>query len=314
MDLPKGEVTFSSKSPTVGTHKIKPRRASLSAHFIDDEVIYNEFSVSWSTQSSSREEWEREYLPFFMRSISQVVPRARVLRRGALDADRWFAVVGSDRVPLAVGVVRCDARFQVEFVFSRYHDVARQAALAERAVKSVRCEVTDENRAGLLPATRLPAGFGWLPTDFGQHFQSLSGETLMIDFTMGRIPPDADASRVALYAIFAAMDPEIPRSAVEYLRPPRGRDAGRERMMSRAPLTSGAGVIYVGSLFCPGEGASLMFIWTVPGAGEELAWKRLEQVGCPGEESVPVRRFAEVAADACAAGDTAACDARPLVD
>lgn len=307
MDAPKGEVIFSSQSPTNGTHEIKPPRASTLGHFVDDEVIYNDFSVHWSTDAENREKWQANSLAFYLRALSGVIPNARVLRDGALAPDRWYAVIGDDRAPVSVGVVVCDPHFKVEFLFSRYHDVARQEKLVLRALESVRCEVTDENRAQLLAATHLPDDFGWIANEAGQQFQSLGGESLLVSITTGEIPRERDVYRATILAIFTAMDAETPDSALVDLRR-RSQVPSRQVTLSKARLPNSGGTAYVGTMFCAAQGNSLVMIWTAPLVTDELAWTRLSQIDCPGAPSKEVPEFSELAASACEAGDARGCE------
>ena len=54
-----------------------------------------------------------------------------------------------------------------------------------------------------------------------------------------------------------------------------------------------------------------MFIWSPgPRANDELAWRRLGEVDCPGAASTPIREFTAVVEQACATGDAAACAIR----
>jgi hypothetical protein len=308
MDAPKGEVIFSSKSPAVGKHKIDLPQESLAAHFVDDVVRDGKFVASWTSQVSSREEWGRDYLPIYLDSLKRVVPGTRVLHHEVLDTGSWFVVIGSERAPVAVGIVTCDPDFQVEITFSRYHDAKRQTELTRKMLRSVRCEVTDENRNGLVAATRLPAGFGQVPSEVGQHFRSLDGETLLVNFTMGEMPADTKIYRAVMLAMITnTFDNKVLESGVVDLKP-GSHDSVRKVTMSRAHLPTHGETLYIGSMYCEQEGASLMFMWQAPKVSDRLAWERLAQVDCPGGESLPTPSFESIVKDACAEGNRGACE------
>jgi hypothetical protein len=307
MEAPKGEVVFSSKSPAMGKHKINLPQESLAAHFVDEVAQNGKFVASWTSRVRTHDEWVRDNLPLYLDAAKRFIPDVRVLHQEVLDSDSWIVVIGSERAPVAFGVVNCDPDFQVEITISRYRDVKRQTGLTKKLLRSVRCEVTDENRKGLLAATRLPQGFGYVPREVGQYFRSLDGETLMLNFTMGEMPADRRVYRAAIHAmITSTVDNKVPESGLVDLTPDN-RNPARKTTLSRAPLPTSGKTLYIGSLYCEPEGASVMVMWSAPKFSDALAWERLTQVNCPGGESLPTPSFESIVKAACVAGNDTAC-------
>ena len=308
VDAPAGKVVERSQSPTSGKYEIKLPRASLLDHFLHDDVRNASFVAHWTNQSTGLEEWETINLPLYLKAMEATLKQPKVLHREVIDERRWFVVVGGDRVPLGIAVTICDPRFQVEVELTRFHELDPQIELTRRTLRSIECRVTDENRAGLTPAIRLPKEFGSVPLDAGFQFQSLEGEVLVVNFTGGRLP-DSEYYDPAIHALLTVMDKKVQRSALETVAPSRRRRHESERM-TRARLPSLDVTAYVGSLYCEKEGASLMFIWLAPQASDALSWERFGQVGCPTGEALSSPTYASLLEDACKRGDTSACEIR----
>jgi hypothetical protein len=306
MDAPRGEVEVHSKSPSAGKYKVSLPDPSPLDQFSKDVAKNSNFVASWTSDASTREDWDAVYLEMFAEALKKIIPGSHVLHREEVAPDRWFVIVGNDRHHVGTGAVRCDAKFQVDITVTRYYDVQRMIPLVKQLLRSVRCEVTDENRAGLAPVTRLPPNFGWVSTDDTWMFRTLEGETLVLNFTSGQLPDDPALLRPVYLAMLKQVDPSMPESSFSILEPGRHVRPGIVGM-SRATLRHG-NQIYVGSLFCEPVGATLMFIWSAgPRQRDDLAWQRLGEVDCPGAPSTPVLKFSEVAEKACASGDAAAC-------
>jgi hypothetical protein len=286
MDAPRGEVLAHAKSPSAGKYKVRLPDPSLLDHFSKDVGNNASFVASWTSDATPREDWDTVYLALFMETQDKITPGARVLHREEVAPDRWFVITGNDRIHVSTGVVHCDPRFQVDITVTRYYDVQRMIPLVTRLLKSVRCEVTDENRGGLVPVTRLPASFGSADTEDGWMFHSLDGETLVLNFTSGQLPDDPALLRNVYLALLKQVDPSIAESSFSILKPGRQVRPGIVAM-SRATL-GGGDRLYVGSLFCEPVGATLMFIWSAgPRERDDLAWQRLGEVDCPGAPSTP---------------------------
>lgn len=306
LDAPIGEVVIHSKSHSNGKYKVALPDPSLGDRFTKDVANNSSFVASWTSDASTREDWDSVYLTIFVEALQKIIPGARILHREEVAPDRWFVIVGNDRIHVATGIIQCDPRFQVDITVTRYYDVQRMIPLAARILKSVTCEVTDQNRAGLVPVTRLPAKFGSVATDDGWMFQSLDGEALVLNFTTGRLPDDAKLLRPVYLAMLKQVDGSVAESTFSILKPGRQVRQGIVGM-SRARLGDG-NQMYIGSLFCEPVGATLMFIWSAgPRERDDLAWQRLGEVDCPGAASTPIQEFTAVAERACAAGDAAAC-------
>lgn len=290
VDAPTGEVVDHSESPSGGKYHVKLPRASLARHLLQDIVQNSEFIVSWSAQTSTHEEWQRAYLPLYTRAMQAVIPDARVMHSEVLDEARWFSVVGNDRAPVAFGVVNCEPRFGIDITFSRYHVLEQQLALMRRTLKSVRCEVKEENRALLEPTLRLPESFGTVSGDGGLQFHSLNGEVLVTNFTSGEMTPEWMPRRAAFHAVLFAMDQKVELTEVVEV-PATRKQRNRSERMIKAPLPTLRMTAYIGSLFCKNDSVTLIFIWLPPKPSDSQAWERFAQVDCPGGESIPLPTY-----------------------
>lgn len=293
---PKGEVVAHSKSPSVGEYEVDVTNASEGS----------EFKIAWSSDASTRKEWDADFLPLLLNTLSKVMPGARLLHREDVAPDRWFVLAGTESSPVGVGVVQCDPRFEVQITMTRYRDVKRMIPLLVRTLQSVQCEVSDENRSALAPATRLPQTLGSVRSDFGWMFRSIDGEALVLNFTTGRLPDDPRLVRAVYLEMLKSIGLFVPASGLVALKPgPRARP-GVESLWRAT--RSGVDPIFIGSLFCEQQGATLMFIWARGRRpSDALAWERLGQVDCPGTSSIPSPEFASLVDQGCDAGDSAAC-------
>jgi len=295
----------SSSLPSQGKHKLK-LEGSMLEHWRHDIVRNGAASVSWTSQPMTLEEWNRDYLPVITAALSSSVPGAKLMEQESLDDDRWLSIVGSERVPLALGVVRCDGAFQVEITYARYHDSRRQIADLRELVSSVRCQVTDRNRTRPKASTRLPDTFGRVGGQDLQIFRSLDGEHLAINFTHGDIQRDEKLYLSVIRHLLAqSHEAEPAKLQTRVVAIPR---TDRPETASLLHVTLPAkDPIYVGAVYCKSLDLSLISLWTAARATDELAQERLGQVGCPGGPSTPSPSFDSLVEAACRSGDRDAC-------
>jgi len=308
IELPRGKVKRTSEAPSAGKHELDLPEPSFMDSLSQKAVSKPRMSVEWMAQSYSRQEWDQQMLPIFTQSLAREVPGSRILRQEALSDDRWLHVIGAPGSPVAFGVVRCDAKFSVLVVHGRYRDLERETDEFRRIIRSVTCNVTDENRAHVVAAVRLPEKFGVLQEDQGQVYRSLDGEVMNLNFTSGDIQKDPRTYRnVITSLITTALGIQFEDSQLVSLDTAVQSPGGKTSLL-RADLPDTPERLYVGSLYCPDRNLTLLSIWAAQARDDALARERQSQVGCPHEESTSHRRFAEILDEACRAGDHVACD------
>jgi hypothetical protein len=306
--LPPGEVGSSSKSPTDGIHKLNLSR-SMVDHLRSDVARYGAVSVTWSSTVYTRADWTRDFLPVFTGTIGDAAaPDSKVMVEEQIDATRWFAIAGSARLPIALGIVTCGELFQVSITYAHYHDVARQLEDIRKIVSSVRCKVTAQNLERPVAAAMLPDKFGTLDSPGMQMFQSLDGEVMVLNFTSGDLNDAEEKAYLSVMRRMMAMALEADADDLKLRKvwiPGSGASQQRSLLEIRDPVGS---TMYVGATTCSGMGSTLMSVWNAPKMTDALAIERLGQVGCPGGESTPLRKFAGILEEACATGDQVACE------
>jgi hypothetical protein len=305
LSLPDGKLVSTSSLPSQGNHKLK-LEGSMLEHWRHDIVRNGAASVSWSSQTMTLEEWNRDYLPLITGAHSSSVPGVKLMQQELLDEDRWLSIVGAERVLLGIGVVRCDESFQVEITYTRYHDSPRQMADLRELVSSVRCQVTDNNRTRPEASTRLPENFGRVDGEDLQLFRSLDGEELALNFTQGDIQRDEKLYLSIIKPLLVqSFETEAAKLQTRMVTIPRTDRAETVSLLHATVPESNP--IYVGTVYCKSLGLSVMSIWTAPRATDALALERLAQVGCPGGPSTPSPSFDSLVDAACRSGDQDAC-------
>jgi hypothetical protein len=307
--MPPGKVVETSREPSIGKHQ-REISGSLVDHWAKDIATNGSVMASWSTDSSTFEEWKRDSLPIMLTGIENATPGAKVIREELLDDDHWIFVLGTDTVPLALGTIRCDQAFQILVVYAHYHDAERQVADLREIMDSVHCEVSAENLAMTRAATRLPEKFGLVKQSNPQQYRSLDDENLALNFTTDNMFDDKKLHRVLVAQIVSntygmkVLDSDMKEVAVpEILH-------HEPTMLLRVTLPTDKSRVYVGTLFCEDVGLSLMSFWTAPTVSDNLAIQRLSQVGCPSTPSTPSPPFESLVEAACTNGDAAACALR----
>jgi len=307
--LPNGEVTASSKTPAAGEHKLK-LETSLVDHLRHDVAINGGVSVSWGAGSSTHEEWQRDYLPLYVSSLAQSVPGSRILDQGKIDENSWYAVIGTDRAPLAIGVLRCDPSFEVEVSYAHYHSLQPQLRDLKKILRSVRCAVTEKNLAPLIASTRLPAKFGAVSASNPQSYRSLDGEYLGLNFSAGNPASNRKTYLVVVNAVIEhTYNVKVDTSQIQEVALPTGSQS-EPAVLLRVDVPPDKGRIYVGLVYCERDDLSVVSIWSAPEVSDPLALERLGQVDCPGAPSAPSPPFEPMVQAACEAGDKVACEVR----
>ena len=312
IELPAGTATETSKSPMGGSHKVDLKASPVGA-LTRREVSNPSLVIQWMAQEATQQEWRDVYLPIFSKSVGAATGGSpRMLKEETIDDQRWLYIVGDKDIPIGFGVVSCDVNFQVLVMFGRYRDADRQAEALGKILRSAQCSISEANRTRLTAALRLPDRFGRTSnTDF-EGYKSLDGEVVMINFTNGDVLRDRKVYKtIATSLLSAGLGVEIDDSQLKYLPDPK---LSRPASLIRGDLTASNETIYVGTQFCDEHNQTLMFMWIPPDASDEVARERLSQVGCPGDESRELRKFSDVAADACAAGERSACDLSDFID
>src|SRR6185295_10722448 len=120
IELPLGKVVATSKVPSQGKHQVALSASQLE-HWLDDWAINGSVSVHWSSQAPTRDEWMNEELPMILKASEGSIPNGKLLKEETIDPERWLIVAGTSRLPLAMGVVRCDPAFAIEVTYIGYH-------------------------------------------------------------------------------------------------------------------------------------------------------------------------------------------------
>ena len=313
IELPSGKSLATSKSPTSGKHQVDLPSPGFKEIVFDRARTKPIVWVEWSTQAYSRDEWKTLLMPAIAQSIGKATKNStNVLKEQSVSRDRWLFITGSPSAPIAMGAVNCEETFSITIIEARYGDVEREAAAMRRMVESVNCEVTDENRARPVAATRLPAKFGRTPDAVVQTYQSLDGEQLIVNFTRSDVQKNHQGYRTIIQALLSnALGTEIPDSSMIELPKGDPHPAGRYSLM-RLQLGSADDSLYVGTFYCPRIDLSLITLWYSPRSSDPLAHERLSQVGCPGEESTETPPFEQVADEACRAGQKQFCGLKEM--
>jgi hypothetical protein len=263
-----------------------------------------ELEVHWSTNAMAREIWSSQAIPSLASKLPGAGSNAKVLEERSVGDDRWLYVVGTESTPVGIGVVNCDPRFALVVSYVRYVDRVRLAEALTRIIESVRCAVTDANRARPIAATRLPSKFGRVVDPDAQFYRSIDGEYLAITVGNDNVQRNPETFRTIVQAtasvVFGAQI--HPWEFVQHPTPERNAS------IMRATIPVSGKKVYMGALYCVPGNLSLMTFWFGPDTNDELARERFSQVGCPGEVSTTPTDFAALAKSACASGDQAACE------
>jgi hypothetical protein len=305
-EVPDGKVTEESGGPSAGRRKIQLDSAPVFDWFKNGARKNGTLVISWTNDSVDHEQWSTELLPAMATAIGQA--DAKVLVDRQLDERRWIAAVGKPTLPMAVGIVRCDPRFTVQFVFGYYLDLDTQLHALQTIMDSVKCEVTAANLAGTTFATRLPATFGRVEAMDMQIYRSVDGENLVVNDTQGNLLRAPALLRPVVDALVGAALGAKPGETTTNIVTDAHR-AGSEpatlmRLTSRASNTS----VYVGALWCERAGVTGMMIWFAPEMTDARAAERFSQIDCPGAPSTESPPFEPLLAAACKDGNATACE------
>jgi hypothetical protein len=304
--LPAGKRVATSEAPSAGKHHLK-LTGSFVDHWLRDTVIDGNVIVEWTSQASTREEWDSLFLPMLVASLNTTIPGSKVLKDEQIDDSRWMSIIGKHRVPLAVGVVRCDESFQVMITYAHSHLIEPQADDMREILRSVSCHVAAANRARILAVTRLPEKFGVVDSTEVQMFRSLDGEVVVLNFTSGDVQRDPGMYRTVIKALLGTVyEARIADSQMIAVPVPDGLHPGRASLL-RVNLPAAGGITYVGAINCAPQRQSLMSIWSAPETSDALALERFGQVDCPGAASTPSPSFDSLVQAACRSGDQIAC-------
>jgi hypothetical protein len=156
VELPAGEVTETSKSPSMGSHKVEIA-SSLVGELFRGENATPTVSVNWMSRFVTHEEWRDVHLPKFIRSLGDAYANSRVLKEEDIDGQRWLYIVGPGDVSVGFGSVSCAEDFQVVVVLGRYRETDRQAGELGKILRSVKCSIIATDRIRPTAAAR-PSG------------------------------------------------------------------------------------------------------------------------------------------------------------
>jgi hypothetical protein len=140
-----------------------------------------------------------------------------------------------------------------------------------------------------------------------QHYRSLDGEDLALNYIVGNVNGDLKIYRLFLRELLSSgFGAKVDDSRIEDVSVP-GILHPEPTRLTRARLPDPTGQIYVGSVYCDDVKMSLIMLWSAPVVSDQLAIQRLSQVGCPSTPSTPTPAFDSLVESACAGGDAAAC-------
>lgn len=313
VELPAGKVRSTSKSPISGKHQVDLSSPGFTEMVFDKARSKPLVWVEWNTQSISRDDWKSLLMPVITQAIgSATQANTKIIKEVTVAPDRWFFVAGTPDEPMTMGVVNCEQTFSVMLIQFRYREVEREAAAMQSMIESVKCEVTDANRARPVAAIRLPAKFGRTPDSIVQTYQSLDGEQLIANFTRSDIQKNHQAYVALMRSMMSeSFGIEIPDSAMTELPKAEPHPPGRSSLI-RFKLGTAPDLVYLGTFYCPAIDLSLITLWYSPEASDQLARERQSQVGCPGEESVATPSFESLADEACRGGQKHFCGLKEI--
>ena len=307
IELPRGEVLSMSPAAAGGTYRLDVNPSVL-GWLIRRELSNPQLGVQWLSQRATLAELRKDFLPVLIQALASKGEEHRVLKEQDLDDQRWLTVigVGAENLPFGIGFASCDETFHVMVIYGRYRSAERQATELGKILRTVRCVARGPvNSTRLSAAVRLPQKFGRTAEAEFEGYKSLDGEALILNFTDGDVLRDRGAYRVVAKSLLEnAFHVQIPDASIDYLPDPALR---HRASLIRARLQNPARSTYIGSQYCELQEQTLIFSWMAPDATDARAVERLGEVGCPGDGGNDVRAFKDVAAEACKAGNQAAC-------
>lgn len=278
--IPPGEVVHTSTETWTGKHQVK-LEGSLLDRWVHDVAFNGNVSVSWSSETYSRDEWRTQFVPAISAAMKQSIPDAGLMQEARIDESRWYAVIGNAHAPVALGVARCDA-FQVNIAYAHYHDASKQVADLLEMMSSIRCAEGVPTRVRPVAPTSLPPKFVSVEGEDGlQMYQSPDGEGMAVNFTQGDVQRDDKVFLAIMRPLLAqALGVEESSLALAKIEDSRA-GLSSEPTILRA-VQAGGETSYVGALYCGSVKQSVLSIWSGPNASDALAIQRIGQIHCPG--------------------------------
>jgi hypothetical protein len=263
--------------------------------------------VTWIPDSMTFQTFRGEFMPSIIAHKPAGSDDSEILREVRLSDSRFFAIFGSEELPIGAGVVRCSSNFSVAVVLRLHPTVELQASAMSGLLESVRCaSAVKVDRP--LAAVRFPAGFGVVADPNLQRFRSLGGEQIEIGFTGGEVVSDAELFRVSGATVLELdLKTRLRDDSVRLLEAGE-RDDLRPMRLLRTDMQESRRTIYLGSLYCEGDKISFIATIRLPRSDDELAATRLREIGCTDDPGFAPPAFTTVASDACREGDARACE------
>lgn len=304
IELPDGKVIGSSQFAFAGRHEVRlPEPGMLdNLNPLDQRISRPRVVLSWAQHGLDND----EYIATLRGGLLKSLPGddVRVLKEEATSPDVHVVVIGQPGLPVAYGSRRCERGFNVDVMVGVSRDVDEQFALAKRIAESVRCALTDANRRRPEAATRLPAGFVRVMHEPIPTYLTLSGDSLVVNFTPGNQLRDAQTLTVVFKGLLSqATGVPVPQIRVNIV----STNSTPDRQTGLLYVTAGGDSGYVGALWCPKIGVTFMGIYTARDPKQSLAEDLLNSLGCPGEPSEEPRDAKPLFEASCKDGDTEAC-------
>lgn len=303
VSLPKGDIKSSTKNPFAGRHEVRLARPSLLDHLnpLSHRVPAPRVVLSWSQHGLDA----GEYYDHLRGTLLKSLPGKPAVLEELKAHDAWVSVIGDASAPVGFGTRQCERGFNIDVVVGVSTDVDEQFALTRQIVDSMKCTLTEANRRALEAATRLPNGFLRIKRETTPTYASLSGETIVINFTTGNVLRDPKIfSDVMVGSVSQASG--LPVSKIRSTTLPLESTPGRKAGLLHLGLPDGE-VAYIGALWCPKLGVTFMSVYTGQSPVETRARVLFASVDCPGEPSQSPDDAKPVFEAACKAGNAYAC-------
>jgi hypothetical protein len=182
--------------------------------------------------------------------------------------------------------------------------VDQQFALTQQIAESVVCELTDANRRRQEAATHLPKEFLRVRSEQNPTYVTLTGERLAVSMT----PRDVLRDPKTFNTVMIALTSEALNIPVGQLTATTMPVESATRKSGLVQLdTKGQGTMFVGALWCPKSGVTVISIYSSESPRADRARALLAAIGCPGETGDSPPDAGPALKDACSRGNHAAC-------
>jgi len=305
VNLPSGDVINTSQLGFAGRHEIRLPEPSMLDRMnpLSKRIAQPRVVVSWSQHGLADGEWYVQLRGTLLKSFPG--ENVQVLKEQRSSKDSWVTVVGDAKAPVGFGTYRCEAGFNVDVVVAVSADAEEQFTFTRGIIESVRCALTDANRRRPEASMRLPKDFGRVLREQFPTYVTTAGEQVIVNFTTG----DVLRNPKALNAVMAGTMSQamgIPVATLKMTTITVAQESERKDGLLRMETKDGEAA-YIGALWCPKLGITLLSVYSAPDASEARARVIVASISCPGKPSDPPGDAKPTFEAACKKGDSTAC-------